>query len=108
MSPGVAGAADVDEAAFLLPADVPDAVTGFDKDAADDDAPSLLGLPDPSNESRLSRKDSTSSRCERDPAVFVDGVPRRDIVSVHGRIAKCIKCVVVSPCVNVDQGCIPL
>lgn len=69
LSPGVAVVAA--DGATLLD----DSVPAFDVDAA----ASLLGLPDPSNESRLSRNCSTSSLCEREPAVLAEGVPGRDI-----------------------------
>lgn len=78
LSPGAAAVPDVDDADGLRPAEVPDDVAGF---AAGDDVPSLLGVLEPSNESRLSKKDSTSSRCERTPAVLAEGVPGRDIVT---------------------------
>lgn len=68
-------------AAPLLPAVFPDEPAGLEADAVDDDDAAPVSLPGPSNESRLSRNDRTSSLCEREPAVVLaDGVPGRDIV----------------------------
>lgn len=68
-------------AAPLVPAVLPAEPAGLDTDAVDDADAAPVSLPGPSNESRLSRNDRTSSLCEREPVVaLADGVPGRDIV----------------------------